>query len=54
MEQANQWIKDNPSFKVMKCESIVKKLGGQDVLDADSVCYHESCYGVNKYLRGLR
>ena len=54
MEQANQWIKDNSNFKVMKCESFIKKLGGGDVLDADAVCYHESCYGINKYLRGLR
>lgn len=54
MEQANQWIKDNHSFMVMKCESFIKKLGGGDTLDADSVVYHESSYGVNKYVRGLR
>lgn len=54
IEQANQWIKDNTTFMVMKCESIIKKLQGGDALDEDAVVFHESCYGVNKYLRGLR
>lgn len=54
LEQANQWLKGNPGFKVMKLESIIKKLADKDVADMDQVVYHESSHGINKYLRGLR
>ncbi|XP_045177715.1 uncharacterized protein LOC123537860 [Mercenaria mercenaria] len=54
LEQANQWLKGNPAFKAMKLESIIKKIADKDVVDLDQVIYHESTYGVNKYLRGLR
>lgn len=54
LEQANQWLKGNPGFKVMKFESFNKKLADKDGADLDQVIYHESSYGVNKYVRGLR
>jgi hypothetical protein len=54
LEQANQWLKGNPAFKAMKLESIIKKMADRDVVDLDQVVHHESTYGVNKYLRGLR
>lgn len=54
LEQANQWLKGNPSFKVMKLESFLKKIADKDVVDLEQVVYHESAFGVNKYLRGLR
>ena len=54
LEQANQWIQDNPEFMVMKCESFSKRLQTGDKLDVDAVLFHESAFGVNKYVRGLR
>lgn len=54
LEQANQWLKGNQAYQVMKLETYVKKLLDKDELDADCVVYHESSHGINKYLKGLR
>ncbi|XP_052788089.1 uncharacterized protein LOC128222938 [Mya arenaria] len=55
MEQVNQWLKGNPDYQAMKLESFTKKLSEKEnAPDLEQVMYHESSYGINKYVRGLR
>lgn len=53
LEQVNQWLKSNSRFQAMKFESFIKKLDKPD-LEPEQVIHHESSYGVNRYVRGLR
>ncbi|KAL3870868.1 hypothetical protein ACJMK2_038900 [Sinanodonta woodiana] len=54
MVQANQWLKDNPSFAAMKCETFTKKMENNNTVDIDRMTYLQSTYGCNKFVRGLR
>ena len=49
----NQWLKNNRQYKVLRCESITRKIkDGQ--IEMDSTAFHQSLYGENDYVRGLR
>lgn len=54
LEQANEWLSANTEFRLLKCESIRKRIMDGPKLDFDSVLYHESSNGKNYFLSGLR
>ena len=50
---ANHWLRNNRKYKVLRCESITRKIkDGQ--IEMDSTAFHQSLFGENDYVRGLR
>ncbi|XP_064616703.1 uncharacterized protein LOC135480719 [Liolophura sinensis] len=54
LDQANDWLAANPQFRLMKCESIRKRIMDGPKIEFDSVLQHESSNGKNYFLNGLR
>lgn len=54
MATANQWLSSNPSYMVWKCETVEKKVDKGPLVDMDSMLHHDSTFGFNVYVRGLR
>ncbi|XP_064616929.1 uncharacterized protein LOC135480928 [Liolophura sinensis] len=51
---ANQWLSSNPSYMVWKCETVEKKVDKGPFVDMNSMLHHDSTFGFNVYVRGLR
>ncbi|KAK3088229.1 hypothetical protein FSP39_016398 [Pinctada imbricata] len=54
IQAANQWLLSNPKYGVWKCETVERKIKPDGSIDLDQMVYHESTYGFNVYIRGLR
>lgn len=54
---ANQWLRDNSSFAVWKCETVERKVEktqmGPQIL-MEKMTFIDSAFGFNVYCRGLR
>ncbi len=50
----NQWLQVNVQFVVVRCETIRRKVKENGTIEIDSTSYHQSIYGNNDYIRGLR
>ncbi|KAL8597524.1 hypothetical protein ACOMHN_033395 [Nucella lapillus] len=54
MNGANVWLKSNPGLKVWKCETVERKVDIGPVVHLESTLLHESSYGANYYVFGVR
>lgn len=51
---ANYWLRANPSYGVWKCETVERKVETNGGIVMDKMIFHESTYGFNVLVRGLR
>lgn len=51
---ANYWLRANPSYGVWKCETVERKVETNGGIVMDKMIFHESTYGFNVLIRGLR
>ncbi|KAK7492001.1 hypothetical protein BaRGS_00016665 [Batillaria attramentaria] len=54
MEGANMWLKSNPGLRVWKCETVERKVETGPIVHLDNTVHHESAFGVNVYVFGVR
>ena len=51
---ANVWLQNNRGLQVWKCETVERKVELGPVVLLDSTVHHESSYGANCYVFGVR
>ncbi|XP_062599010.1 uncharacterized protein LOC134260481 [Saccostrea cucullata] len=51
---ANYWLRANPNYGVWKCETVERKVESSGEIIMDKMLSHESTYGFNVLIRGLR
>ncbi|XP_056012775.1 uncharacterized protein LOC130052314 [Ostrea edulis] len=51
---ANFWLRANQSYGVWKCETVERKVENNGSIVMDKMIFHESTYGFNVLIRGLR
>ncbi|XP_041371143.1 uncharacterized protein LOC121384709 [Gigantopelta aegis] len=51
---ANLWLGSNPGLSVWKCETVERKVDKGPCIDLESMLQHESAYGFNVHVLGLR
>ncbi|XP_076454668.1 uncharacterized protein LOC143289546 [Babylonia areolata] len=54
MRGANLWLRNNPGLRVWKCETVERKVDLGPVVHLDTTVHHESSYGANYYVFGVR
>ncbi|ESO86375.1 hypothetical protein LOTGIDRAFT_235434 [Lottia gigantea] len=54
IENANEWLRCNSGMKVWRCETVERKIEKGTIVNLDSTLIHESTYGFNVYVIGLR
>ncbi|XP_046561246.1 uncharacterized protein LOC124270253 [Haliotis rubra] len=54
MQGANMWLQANPGLQCWKCETVERKVDKGPYIDLDSMKMHQSTYGFNVYVLGLR
>lgn len=54
MEGANMWLQSNPLLRVWKCETVERKVETGPTVHLDKTVHHESSFGANVYVFGVR
>ena len=54
MRGANLWLQNNPALRVWKCETVERKVEAGPTVHLESTVHHESSYGANCYVFGVR
>ncbi|XP_071096572.1 uncharacterized protein [Haliotis cracherodii] len=54
MQGANLWLQANPGLECWKCETVERKVDKGPFIDLESMKIHQSTYGFNVYVLGLR
>ncbi|KAJ8300943.1 hypothetical protein KUTeg_022462 [Tegillarca granosa] len=54
IQAANHWLRANPDLAVWKCETVERKCDEGPTIQMDKMTYHQSTFGFNVYVRGLR
>ena len=54
MTTVNAWLRSNVQFRVIRCESVERKVGHGGVLETEATIRHEGTYTKCHYVRGVR